>query len=473
MSTNIAMSGNGITFPQPGNEEQVQTFQERIKGIAQNADVDRPPVNNPNLNMAPFTRGDPHFTQQPVLAGEDGRPDASTLMWDKSKSSRTVSPSSLAWTQTKGVTWAKNFEQHFDILPESIAPKFRSQVLTTMAQLGTKFALVDGNLRANEEDLTLVSGFTPGQGVTDDSVQLNHHSAMLWFLSDLVSLAENGWFGYVNPEPLIPVENLQKLADAMGGTTMNRFSPDSLSSASTRDVGQLLGAVGWYGTHAGSDEMAGKAAQYANGLAETIESNLDGNGLVANGAENQAATQGIVGQGLVWASQIDAVDHSSTAESVLGYLFEELFDDDAGTFASGTDANTYRITTRDAGDITGGVNTANAVLGMDVTDQYARFFNRTLNRGRLQRAERPPSRDENAEFTLPLPPAAGGEFGQAAVYNQAVEYDTSSQEWSVVDDAFVTADALYLANQELWVSQWGGSFFEGRGVPGQTDAPPQ
>jgi hypothetical protein len=110
---------------------------------------------------------------------------------------------------------------------------------------------------------------------------------------------------------------------------------------------------------------------------------------------------------------------------------------------------------------------------MDVTDQYARFFNRTLNRGRLQRAERPPSRDENAEFTLPLPPAAGGEFGQAAVYNQAVEYDTSSQEWSVVDDAFVTADALYLANQELWVSQWGGSFFEGRGVPGQTDAPPQ
>jgi hypothetical protein len=371
----------------------------------------------------------------------------------------------------KGVTWAKNFQQHFDVLPDSIAPKFRSQMLTTAAQLGTKFALIDGNLRANDEDLTLVSGFTPGEGVTDDAVRLDHHSAMLWHLSDLVSLAANGWFGYVNPEPMIPVENLQRLADGMAATTMNRFAPDSVSS--TRSLGQLLAAVGWYGTHAGSEELAGTAAQYANGLAGAVESSLAGNGRVADGAANQAATQGIVGQGLLWASQVDGVDHTSTAESVLGYLFDELFDDDAGTFASGPDATTYRITARDAGDITGGVNAAEAVLGMDVRDQYARFFDQTFNRGRLQRAERPPSRDEDAAFTLPLPPAAGGEFGQAAVYNRAVEYDAESDAWSVVDDRFVTSEALYLANQDLWISQWGGSFFSGNGVPGRTDAPPE
>lgn len=103
---------------------------------------------------------------------------------------------------------------------------------------------------------------------------------------------------------------------------------------------------------------------------------------------------------------------------------------------------------------------------------YAEYFDQTMNRGRLQRAERPPSRDEAAENTLPLPPAVGGEFGQAAVYNAEVEYDPANDEWTVTDDRFDTEQALYLANQEIWISQWGGDFYQGRGIPGQTDQPP-
>jgi hypothetical protein len=106
-----------------------------------------------------------------------------------------------------------------------------------------------------------------------------------------------------------------------------------------------------------------------------------------------------------------------------------------------------------------------------VQENYARFFNQTFNRGRLQRAERPQSRDENAEFTLPLPPAAGGEFGQAAVYNAEVEYDSEADEWSVTDDLFDTEEALYLANQDIWISHWGGEFYQGRGVPSRSDSP--
>jgi hypothetical protein len=377
------------------------------------------------------------------------------------------------------VTWAKNFEQHFDVLPESLAAKFRAQMLTTLAQLGIVAGLVGGGPDGNGaltkgESLELVSGFKPGDGsYPDRTARPNHHAAMLWFLSDMTSLARGGWFGYVNPEPLIPAGNIQKLTDGMAETTMALFDPaDVVSAGSTRDLGLMLGAVGWYGTHAGSDELASDAADYANALAGAVESNLAGNGLVENGAANQAATQGVVGQGLLWASQIDGVDHVPTAESALGYLFDELYDDDAGTFASRTDASTYRITARDAGDITGGVNASVELLGMDVKHRYARFFDQTFNRGRLQRAERPPSRDENAAFTLPVPPAAGGEFGQAAGYNRAVEYDTGADEWAVVDSSFVTSDALYLANQDIWISQWGGSFFGGRGVPGRNDVPP-
>jgi len=478
MSTNIAMSGNGVLFPH--NEEQQKAFEERFPAILEAAGTDTPPVNNPNLNMAAFTEGDPSFTEKPVLSGPNGRPDASTLQWDKSNSSKVVSPASVAWTHLKGVTWAKNFQEHFDILPASMKPRVRAQVLATLAQIGTAATLVEGGPEENgaltktDENLLLVSGFEPGTGeVVDPTPRPHHHAAMLWFLSDLRSLAENGWFGYVNPEPLVPAENIGKLTDGMGKTVMNAFAPGDVAARSTRDLGLMLGAVGWYGTHAGNATLRENAADYANGLAAEVEATLAGNGKVENGSANQAATQGVVGQGLLWASEVDGVDHADTAGDVLGYMTDALWDGDAGTFASGADASSYAITARDAGDITGGLNAADAVLGQSgVREQFARFFDATFNRGRLQRAQRPPSRDTGAEHVLPLPPEAGGEFGQAAVYNGAVEYDTGADEWTVADDRFYTADALYLANQDIWVGNWGGDFYQGRGVPGKSDTPP-
>ncbi|MFB6227880.1 MAG: plastocyanin/azurin family copper-binding protein [Halobacteriales archaeon] len=473
MSTNIAMSGNGVTFP--SNDQQQAAFEQRLPAMLQAANQEKPPVKNPNLNMMPFTTGDPHFTQEPVLSGEDGRPDAATLQWDKSESSGIVSPSSVAWTHLKGVTWAKNFQNHFDILPDSLAAEFRSEVLSTLAQVGINATLIGGGPEGNGaltkgESMELISGLRPaGPEVVDGTARPHHHAAMLWFLGDMVSLANGGWFGYENPEPMVPAEKIQGLADGLGKTVMNTFDPDSFEN--TRDIGEMLGGIGWYGTHAGSDDLATSAADYANTLADWIESEVDDNGKLANGAANQAATQGIAGQGLVWASQVDGVDRVDLAGDVLGYLVDTLYDDNAGTFASAEGASTYTITARDAGDITGGLNAANAELDMDVQATFARFFNQTFNRGRLQRAERPQSREASAEHTLPLPPMAGGENGQAAVYNAEVEYDVESAEWSVTDPTFDTEGALYLANQDIWIGQWGGEFFQGRGLPGKNDTP--
>jgi len=481
MSTNIAMSGNGVLFPH--NDQQREQFNERFPKMLAAAGEEQPPVKNPNLNMAPFTEGDPSFTERPVLAGEDGRPDASTLTWDTANSSKVVSPSSVAWTHLKGVTWAKNFEAHFDILPDSLAAEFRSMVLSTLAQIGTAATLVQGGPEGNgaltknpDENLLLVSEFRPGDGtVVDDTSRPNDHTAMLWFLSDLVSLAQGGWFGYENPEPLIPADKIQMLADGMGKTVMNAFSPsDVVEAGSTRDLGQALGALGWYGTHAGSAELEAQAATYANGLAAEVEANLAGNGKVENGAANQAATQGAIAQGLAWASQVDGVDHTGTATDVVGYLRDALWDDDAGTYATGASASTYAISARDAGDITGGLNAAAAELGVSgVKPEFARFFDNTFNRGRLQRAQRPPSRNPDAEYSLPLPPNAGGEFGQAAVYNGEVAYDADADAWAVTDDRFYTGEALYLSNQDIWIGNWGGDFYQGRGAPGKSDSPPR
>lgn len=173
-----------------------------------------------------------------------------------------------------------------------------------------------------------------------------------------------------------------------------------------------------------------------------------------------------------WASQLDGVDYQSTADRVLGYLLDDLWDSDAGTLASEPGASTNTISARDAGDLTGGLNAAAPVLGLDgVKAVYASFFNNTMNRGRLQRAEMPQSRDPDAQFTLPLPPKAGGQYGQALVYYKEVEYDVDADEWSVTVDTFDVEAGLYLSNQEVWVGQWGGQFFNGRGIPGETDSP--
>lgn len=480
MNTTIAVSGVGVLFPH--NKQQRKMFQKRLKAILKHSDVDRPPVKNPNLNVAPFTEGDPHFTQKPVapFSANVGRIHANTMAWNREEMSHVVSPASVAWTQLKGITWAKNFQNHFGLLPNTMAAKFRTQMLSTVAQLSIKTTLTDGGPEGNGaltksgDGLVLVSGFNPTKGeVVDPEPRPMQHAAMLWFLSDMVSFAKNGWYGYENPKPLIPAEKIQRLADGIAKTIMQTFPPDTVyEMGNTRDVGEMLGAMGWYGTHAGSEKLRREAADYADGLAALIDEKSEENGRISCGTENQAATQGAVGQGLLWASQIEGVSHEDTAESVLRYLVDALWDEAAGVFATGADDGAYTITARDAGDITGGLNAADAVLDMDgVRERYATYFNQTFNRGRLQRAQRPPSLDPDAEYVLPLPQNAGGKYGQAAVYNTAVTYRTDADEWEVTDDVFTTAQALYLSNQDIWLGMWGGRLYYGRGIPGKTDEP--
>jgi hypothetical protein len=468
LGSTLTFGGNGVRVKDIVSQERVQ---KRQKKMMEAAGLEQPPVKSPNLVVAPFTTGDPHYTQEP-----DFEPpvDADTRKWDVSRSSKTVSPASVAWPQTKAVTWAKNFQNHFGALPKTKRQKFRTMKLGTLVQMGIEFALIDGKLRKNEEDMTLVSEFEPETGeVVDETARPNQHAAMLWFLADTTSLAQNGWYGYENPEPIIPGEKIQQLTDQMAKTTMNQFPPERIvEMGSTRDLGEMLGAMGWYGTHAGDQQVKKQAVEYANALADTVESNCAEDGAIENGADNQAATQGIIGQGLLWTSQVDGVDQTEMAESVLGYMLDELWDEEVGTFTTQSGDGTVTITAQDAGDVTGGLNAAEAVLDMDgAQDVFTTYFNNTFNRGRLQRSQLKTALYPSREYVLPLPLEAGGEFGQAPVYNTEVRYDTQADEWQVTDDTFTAGPAIYLANQDIWISNWSGGFFHGRGVPGRTDEP--
>jgi|GEM_PF-3553645 hypothetical protein len=57
MNTTIAVSGVGLLLPR--TEKQRAMFQQRLAAILKNSDVERPPIQNANLNQVPFTSGDP------------------------------------------------------------------------------------------------------------------------------------------------------------------------------------------------------------------------------------------------------------------------------------------------------------------------------------------------------------------------------------------------------------------------------
>ena len=41
----------------------------------------------------------------------------------------------------------------------------------------------------------------------------------------------------------------------------------------------------------------------------------------------------------------------------------------------------------------------------------------------------------------------------------------------MTDDTSDTEQALYIANQDIWISHWGGEFYQGSGVLGESDSP--
>lgn len=466
----VFFSANGVLATESGlvTPEQLGA---RVQSTLGAADLEEPSIKNPNLNIAPFTEGSARYTENPVFTP---KPDASTLEWDLSESSKVVSPASLAWTQLKSVLWGKNLQNHLGAIPGTSEIKFEVMTFGTLTQLAIKYALVEGKLRKNEDDMLLVSEYRPeNDEVVDGTPRPMQHSAMLWFLSNMTSFARNGWYGYVNPEPLMSAEKIQQLTDRMAKTTMNAFNPEKIvEMGSTRDLGEMLGAIAWYGTHSGDQQLQEQAVEYVNALADAVAEHMGDDGKVENGAENQAATQGIITQGLLWASQLDGVDRRDAAKSAFAYMIDELWDEKAGTFATGGDDRTYTITAQDAGDVTAGINAAEVVLDMeDVQDIFATYFNHTFNRGRLMRAQLKPSYYPNSEYVVPLPQDAGGEYGRSPSYNTEIRYDTEADEWEVTDDRFTTAQAEYLANQDIWISNWSGGFYNGRGVPGRTDKP--
>ncbi|WP_323191729.1 hypothetical protein [Halostella sp. PRR32] len=489
----VVLSENGVQYPR--SEGQQAQFEDLRDQMRDNAGLDERPIRGLNsLTIVPYRDGVPSYTERPVF---NPRPIQNTLLWED-QGDPLITPQSLGWSTLTYLSWSRGFDTFTGRSMEEGVGEFYQQMYGFAAQWALNYGFLQGGTgvlrnesREEEEDeneLYLFQEYDAENdeatgGTEDDDVPLDY-ATVLWTLSEAADFANSGEFGYENPQQVVDADQLQELADntartVFGGDDPEISADEVLQKDGPRGLGIMLGAVAHYGAKAaGDDDLESQASAYANNAASLIIDNIDDDGRVADtGGEeqdepmNQAALQGAVGQGLLWATEgLSDVDHQDTADDVIDYLLDELWDPSSGTFDDELEDDVLTFSARDLGDIIGGINAADAVLDRgDVDNIFSEFFNNTVNRARLQRAERTQSRDPEADFPLPLPADAGDEeFGQAPVLNTEVQYDPRSDQWEVTDDLFTTEQAMYTANQLIWVGEFDGQSYPGSGVPGQT-----
>ncbi|MFQ5794684.1 MAG: hypothetical protein ACE5JP_06500 [Candidatus Bipolaricaulia bacterium] len=445
-----------------GMGERLMPPPEMVQGMMQAAGVDKLPVQNPYLVMAPYASGDPHFIQQPDLS------DAATLRWDPNKMDKTVTPEAIGYTIIKEVEWIKHFENFFESGTFKGPPdspnqnRFIAMLLGNIAAATARFA--QENLRA--ENGLFAAAWRDDQ-IADANIVGKDQVAMLWGLSSLASVTE-GFDFYV-----APLKREQALA-MVDNTFKGIIAADMLQGMDNYYKGRVLQALAWYASTTEDESLRRRAVAELHAVALDLASAIGPNGKVAGKPEDhsQLAVQASTVTGLLYAHALtDFALYQDAAFEAWDYV-QSLWDEQAETFASDEGANTYRYTAEEIGDIVGAFNTVIRVAGREeLKSQFATFFRSAVKRSGLQLSELLQSGGGQDGDGVPPPPMAGGQFGQAPVFATAVAYNRGTGQWSVVDGQFTTAQAMYLADQAIWTGEWKGHAFQGppaHGIPTTT-----
>lgn len=476
----LLSSANGVQYPLTHRQQaQFESFLDRI--LAE-TELSEPPIRRlETLCIGPTPRATPRYTRRPTF---EPRPIQSTLGW-ATPSNRTLTAAGGAWTNLAYSQLSLAFEDFGD--PETGSndvAHFYARLYGRVAQYGLDFAFLDDAVlrderrereaRSEENEqklfLNLAYDATDETAVASRAAldRPNDYAAVLWFLSMMLDFA--GSVGYDESDEEIDVNDVEALADMTARTVVDEFSPSQIvAEEGARGVGYMLSAVGWYGARGRNDHLLEDVERYADSLAGTIAINVSTDGRIERADEtvNQAAVQAAVGQGMLWAAEGLGVDAEDEAQDVLDYLLDDSWNFRTELFEDELDPRTRTtLTVRDAGDIVGAINAADAILRRDdAREIFVPFFEQSIEESQLQRAQRRPSVDPDEEFSLPLPTRVGNRLGEPPVFNSEVAFDAPRDEWSVLDNAFTAAPAMYAASQGLWLGQIGRNFFPGRGIP--------
>ncbi|WP_323191731.1 hypothetical protein [Halostella sp. PRR32] len=470
----LLLSGNGVTYPR--SRARRAEFDDLIDEIRDESGLDELPIRGlRSVVIAPYNAGDPSFVERPVY---NPRPVQDTLRWAEPES-QTITPRGLSWTIAADVVWSTLFED-VGVTPSSDEDDFYAQLFGQTAQRGINYgfleeeALRDSRREDDEsaDKVFLVREYDVATGEATSGSEADDrpidYLSTLWALSLATAFVDGGALGYDTPEPAVDEELVVELTDMVARTVVTELSGSEIvSKGSVRDLGTALSAVGWYVTQGDDGDVVDAAEEYADSLVSFAIEAMDIDGRVGPVDENvnQAAVQGAVGQGLLLAEETAGTDSEVEGELAIEYLLDNLWQRGLDVFDDERPGPMTQLTVRDAGDIVGGLNAADEILNLEAVEDtiFPSFFRSLFIRGRLQRAERSESRDPDADFILPLPANAGGQFGQAPVYNTALAYDLPTDRWEVANARF-SATAMYLATQSGWIGSFEGDTGD-RGIP--------
>lgn len=427
----VMKSGAGETFPP--NPTMVAMMVSMVSDDLSTA----APASNPALLRRVYDLADPTF-----LNASDGDPsNFANGRWDAATFTETTRASTFGWVAIKELEWAKQFhvDAHFGVPGDNDIPgaqqRFAGMVLFVEAVQQTMAYL--------NEPASFDNGDVAGR-----------HIALL-ALSDLVGMLE---------APAIPhsTTNRYRQLAGMMAVGMGLDDVDALASV-VRDAADAL-----YAELDVPTTIAGQANAF-QGLtwyAAHIATNRDG----ALARMRTIADAMVAAEPVGPVQTAHAIRTLSEADRIFagegyGGPIRELvrstaldFDGAIGVFASQSEYSCDDIAV-----ILSALNTLLVFAGGDVWDTALAialsFYESAVNLGGMQIAAPPvASLPEYEHMTsemfhrhpaVPMPPAAGGDFGVAPVYSSAIEWNGAA--WGPASPIFDAGQAMHLANEMLWM----------------------
>ncbi len=432
-----------------------------IEKMAPMAELDPKDASMKGMHMVAgvYAGGDPRLPQRPDPM------DMATMRWDEAKMDKTLTPAAQGYTLLK-IT-AKGFHLAYH---ESPSEKFAAIMMIPQAKaivkllarmqtesgafapLGPDGKLLPGKATAQDQIAVLWGLASFFLAVTDSSE--NYFAKAYHMLAGMGDMVGMGSMQMNMPSMImsLPVDEVDAL-DLMnqGLQAVHSLLDQPLSAA---EQALAIEALGWFmvasdlSRNALNRTLRELALQDINTLAD----------LLIRSEKPTLVDRALAVYGLVEASRLTGKAVHAQAALEAFRQMEQLWDAQAGVYASAEGAQRYGYTPFTVGAVLAGLN-AMRLFGPRLeaelaTERFETFFENAVIRSGLMQATGYPmmvpehyrKREPIEHFTtaaLKTPK----ESGKASVYASEVVYENG--QWQVTNPRFDTAQAMFLANMSV------------------------
>jgi len=435
-------SGMGIPFSEDDTNEAFGDVGICISDLA-----------NPLPLKAIYKSGDPHLT------GNYSDSDFQSWSWSDDSFDRTLVPQAQSWSIIAETECAKLFGIQQESWPTSPDTRkdWLSYSLAVAAEARKQCDFAFDKLR-NAQGLFVPSSAEGSVGT--DSGNLEDQVSMLWAAVDVGHLAaRSGVFENVDIR-----DRMHRFSDRLFEIISDNKSM-LLDNSVNRIQAQSIAvpALSWYASVTRAQDLRARALWLLRELADNLVNAQDANEMVGSTLVDAASAL----RALTEAFRVTGLrTYAESAAKIFDYM-ESQWWKLPGVYAQTPLSTEYTYNADDVAVILGGLNAARLFLGERINRSLAElrirlFFCKAVNRSGLQMSmpsaellsmwlgiQKPAS--DFRYRTIPLPNAAGGEFGIAPVFAGEISYDPQGDVWSR-NVLFDTQAAMRASCEFFWIN---------------------